>query len=148
MIPPTTDQVEALRDGLPDRLSAAVTVAAGTGMRQGELFGLTVDRLSMLGRTVTVDRQLVRVEQRRPVFGPVKTAASNRVIPLPQVVVDVLADHLRRYPAGPDGLVFTMDDGHPVTRGLWGHQWRPFAKAVGLSRGRGSMLCGTTTRPC
>ena len=62
--PPTTDQVEALRDGLPDRLSAAVTVAAGTGMRQGELFGLTVDRLSMLGRTVTVDRQLVRVEQR------------------------------------------------------------------------------------
>ena len=34
-------------------LQALVTLAAGTGMRQGECFGLTVDRLDLLRREVT-----------------------------------------------------------------------------------------------
>jgi hypothetical protein len=56
---------------------ALVTLAAGTGMRQGECFGLTVDRVRFLERSVTVDRQLVTLQGKAPTFGPPKTRASN-----------------------------------------------------------------------
>ena len=51
--------------------SIHLTLAAGTGMRQGECFGLTVDRVRFLERVVTVDRQLVTVQGRAPGIGSV-----------------------------------------------------------------------------
>ena len=101
VVPLTTEQVAAVRDALPPQLQALVTLAAGTGMRQGECFGLTVDRVRFLERTAMVDRQLVTVARAGAVLGPPKTRASNRTIPLPQVVVDALAAHLAEFPAGP-----------------------------------------------
>ncbi len=83
IVPLTTEQVSAVRDALPPILQALVTLAAGTGMRQGECFGLTVDRVRFLERTVTVDRQLVTLARQAPGLAPPKTRASNRTIPLP-----------------------------------------------------------------
>lgn len=131
VVPPTTEQVSAAADAMPEGLRALVTLAAGTGMRQGEVFGLTVDRLDMLRREVRVDRQLLTMVGEGPRFGPPKTAASNRVIPLPRVVVDAVAAHLAAHPVGPDGFVFTID-GDPITRQKFGHLWRPVAAAAKL----------------
>ncbi|WP_084021660.1 tyrosine-type recombinase/integrase [Mycobacterium avium] len=136
IVPLTTEQVSAVRDALPAELRALVTLAAGTGMRQGECFGLTVDRVRFLERSVTVDRQLVTLQGKAPTFGPPKTSASNRTIPLPQVVVDALAAHLAAFPAGPDGLVFTLA-GKPITRQTFGHKWRPAVATAGLPTGTG-----------
>lgn len=86
----------------------------------------------MLRREVVVDRQLVSVTKRTPVFGPPKTAASIRTIPLPQTVVDVLAAHLATYPPGPNGLVFRLEGGEPISRQAMGHLWRPIAASAGL----------------
>ena len=136
IVPLTTEQVTAVRDALPPELRALVTLAAGTGMRQGECFGLTVDRVRFLERTVTVDRQLVTVSGKPPAFGPPKTNASNRTIPLPQVVVDALAAHLAAVTAGPDGLIFTLS-GKAISRSAFGHKWRAAVKAAGLPPGTG-----------
>lgn len=68
IVPLTTEQVTAVRDALPAELAALVTLAAGTGMRQGECFGLTVDRTKFLERTVVVDRQLVTLPKQAPVL--------------------------------------------------------------------------------
>lgn len=73
IVPLTTEQVEAVRAELPAELQALVTLAAGTGMRQGECFGLTVDRVRFLERTLTVDRQLITLAGKPPEFGPPKT---------------------------------------------------------------------------
>lgn len=54
VVPITTQQVEQLRAGVPDELKALVTFTAGTGLRQGEVFGLTRDRLRLLGRNPAV----------------------------------------------------------------------------------------------
>lgn len=136
IVPLTTEQVNAVRDALPAELRALVTLAAGTGMRQGECFGLTVDRVKFLERTLTVDRQLVTLAGKPPEFGPPKTNASHRTIPMPQIVVDALAAHLATFPAEPDGLVFTLA-GKPITRQTFGHKWRPAAKTAGLPTGTG-----------
>lgn len=140
VVPLTTEQVEALTAAMPGELASLVTVAAGTGMRQGELFGLTVDRLDMVRREVVVDRQLVGVMGQRARFGPPKTAASNRVIPMPQVVLEALVAQLREQPPGADGLLFTFG-GAPITRQSFGHLWRPVARSVGLPVGTGLHAC-------
>ena len=38
---------------MPARYKALVVLAAGTGLRQGECFGLTVDRVDLLRRTIS-----------------------------------------------------------------------------------------------
>lgn len=136
IVPLTTEQVAAVRDALPPQLQALVTLAAGTGMRQGECLGLTVNRVRFLERMVTVDRQLVTVQGQAPSLAPPKTRASNRTIPMPQVVVDALAAHLAEFPAGCDGLVFTLS-GKPITRSVFGHKWRAAVETAGLSAGTG-----------
>lgn len=136
IVPLTTEQVTAVRDALPVELQALVTLAAGAGMRQGECFGLTVDRIKFLERTVAVDRQLVTLPKQAPVLAPPKTAASNRTIPLPQVVVSALAAHLAAFPAGADGTVFTLA-GKPIGRSAFGHKWRAAVEAAKLPAGTG-----------
>ena len=95
--PPTVEEVKALIDAMPERYRALVVVAAGTGLRQGECFGLTVDRVDFLRRTVTVDHQLILPATGPPQFGPPKTTASVRTVPLPKVVGESLAAHLERH---------------------------------------------------
>ena len=138
IMPLTTAQVETLREHLPDALKALVTFAAGTGMRQGEIFGLTRNRLRLLGSNpvVVVDRQLLTRLNRVTEFGPLKTRASYRTIPLPGTVVDALNGHLAARDIGDDDLIFTLE-GRPITRQAFGHVWRPVAKVAGLNQATG-----------
>lgn len=133
VVPPTTKQVRALADAVPDRYRALVLLAAGTGLRQGEAFGLTVDRVDFLRRTVKVDRQLVQLVGGPPTFGPPKTKASHRTVPLPQVVAEALAEHLRTFGAGQDGLLFSTATGEPLRRTSFSaNVWRPAVKRAGV----------------
>src|SRR5262245_34719266 len=152
VIPPTTEQIVVLISVLPERYRAAAVVAAGTGLRQGEIFGLTHDRVDFLRRSLRVDRQLVVVQGHDPFLAPPKTRRSHRSVPLPGVVLDALAAHFKDYPpvgitvrvggpaaeAIPVRLVFTTDDGEPIRR-TWfsGAVWRSAAKSADLPRGTG-----------
>lgn len=133
LIPLDTSVVHALEAALPARARAMATLAAGTGMRQGKVLGLTVDRIDFLRRTVTIDRQLVSGTGRAPAFGPPKTEASVRVIPLPTVVAEALAQHLLRFPAEHDALVFTGANGQPIRRNAFSMMWGKAAKTAGTS---------------
>ena len=130
--PLTVEQVTALAAEVPDRLSALVLFAAGMGLRQGECFGLTVDRVDFLRRQVRVDRQLVQTRRGIPEFGPPKTEASVRTVPMPQVVADVLAEHLAAFGPGPEGLVFANKVGRPLNRSAIWEVWHPAARRAGL----------------
>jgi integrase len=130
--PLSWEAVQALTDAMPDRYEALTTLAAGTGLRQGEVFGLTVDRIDFLRRQLTVDRQLVTMPDRAPYLAPPKTQASVRVVPLPQVVLDALAAPLAEWPT--DGLVFTTELGAPIRRTAYSARvWRPAVRRAGLS---------------
>ena len=117
---------------MPDRYKALVVLAAGTGLRQGECFGLTVDRVNFLRRTITVDRQLILPASGPPQFGPPKTAASVRTVPLPKIVAESLATNLERSPAETDGLIFTNERGDPLRRNRFGEIWRSAVSRSGL----------------
>jgi integrase len=125
-------QVEALAAAVPERYRALILFAAGTGLRQGELFGLTVDRVDFLRKTVTVDRQLSGVAAGEPTFGPPKSPAGFRTVPFGQIVIDELAAHLARWPVGKHGLVFTNTEGRPLRRSTFGDMWGRARRTAGL----------------
>jgi hypothetical protein len=86
-----------------------------------------------LRRHVRIDRQLISPSGPGPVvFGPPKTASSNRVITLPTSVGEVLAAHIERFGTGPDGLVFTSATGASPRRSVWGKAYRSATAAVGI----------------
>ena len=135
--PLDTEVALALADALPDQYRALVILSAGSGMRQGECFGLTVDKIDFLRRVVHVDRQLVSIAGRSPFLAPPKTAASVRSIPLPTVVVDTLAVHLAKHPPSENGFVFATPAGQPIRRTTFGSAWRVAVEAAGAPTGTG-----------
>jgi hypothetical protein len=69
------------------------------GCAGGELVGLRRKRVDLDAGTVTVAEQLVEVDGAFS-LGPPKSAAGRRTVTLPVVVVvEALAEHLRRYTA-------------------------------------------------
>jgi integrase len=116
-VPLSADEVRALAGEMVEHIRAAVLLAAGTGLRQGELFGVTVDRVDFLRRELRVDRQLWTPRAGSPVLVPPKAANSYRTVALSPLTVDVLSAHLGAFRPGDDGLVFHAE-GRPVSRGM------------------------------
>jgi integrase len=134
VVPMTPEQVLAVVDAAPDRYRAVLILLTGTGVRNGEALGLTIDRVDFLRRQIRIDRQLATVSGEPPAFAPCKTEASVRTIPAPDLVLEELARHLDRFGTGPDGLVFTDSKGDPIRRNAFGHVWRRAAKSAGRDR--------------
>lgn len=75
-----------------DRLFALWRLAATTGMRRGELAGLTWRCLDLDGARLAVEQQLIPAPGGVS-FGPPKSARSRRTIALDAETVDVLREH-------------------------------------------------------
>lgn len=137
LVPLETEAVMAIAAAMPARYRALVILAAGTGLRQGECLGLSVEQVDFLRRTLRVDRQLCLVQGAPPYIGPPKTRASHRDVPMPQVVVDELAAHLSLYPASADGgLIFTDELARPIRRTNLSPIWRRGVRTAGVDRAR------------
>jgi integrase len=133
VVPLELHQVQSLADAMPKRYRALVIVGAGTGLRISEAFGLTVDRIDFLRRTLTVDRQLVTPARGTPRPAPPKTKASHRSVPLPDVVLEALSQHLAAFPS--DRFVFTNGRGEPIRRSVFSRLWRRAVGASGVPAG-------------
>lgn len=125
-------KVPELAGAMPERWRAGVLLMASVGLRLGECLGLSVDRVDFLRRTIRVDRQLVKATTVGSAFGPPKTRAGVRTIPVPSHVIDMLAAHLAEFPPNDDGLIFTTRSGGAVPRSNWSHAYRAACADVGL----------------
>jgi integrase len=133
--PLTTEQVQSLLGAAPDHLRALLVCVASSGLRQGEALGLTTDHVDFLRRTIRVEQQLVLLQGRPPYLAPPKTAASHRTIPVPQLLIDAVAEHTATYRAGEHGLLFTNRDAHAWRRNRIGEAWRATIARAGLPAG-------------
>lgn len=128
--PLTSAQVLAIAEAMPERYKGMVLVGAATGLRGGELRGLTEDRI--IGDTLLVDRQCVGRADKRPVFGPPKSGSSARRVTLGTVGVAALKEHREAFPAGLDGLVFPVHSGGAIDRQWASTVWRDATAGMGL----------------
>lgn len=114
VIPPTLEELDAVRAALDERWRVIPLVLAGSGLRIGELLGLGLFDVDYLRRTVRVERQRLQ----SGAIAPLKSKASRRTVPIGRTVVDALTDHLARYP-GADEALFVDELGRPLTYGRW-----------------------------
>jgi integrase len=144
---PSPEQVHRLAELMPPRLSAAVYVAAGCGLRLGEVLGLETDDVDFGRGELSVRRQLKMHKGRPPYLGRPKTKTSVRTVELPEVVASALRRHLerdyrpvevdddtdpRRPTRRPASLVFRSADGDPVNASTFSRTWTPVRTKVGL----------------
>jgi integrase len=109
-------QVEAVHDTLPERYRVMVTLAAGLGLRQGEVFGLAVEDVDFLRGVVHVRRQ-VKIVASSLVFAPPK-GGKTRDVPIPQAVALELSAHIVAHPPHEVTLQWQTTDGAPTTAAL------------------------------
>jgi integrase len=115
LLPYSPAEIELIASKLPPRLRLLPYLQAGVGPRIGEALALRVPHdVDHLGRVVRVREQLHPTRRTRE---PVKSKASSRDVPLPTTTSERIARHIEAYGLGPDGELFTMDDG--VT--LWAY---------------------------
>ncbi len=105
-----------------------IVVALNTGMRSGELRGLTWDKIKFDKRWITVNKSLLYLDKQY-LLGETKTKSSIRNIPLVDEVYQVLKKHkkeqmqkrlalgsLWKEKEGMENLVFPSDTGYPMNR--------------------------------
>lgn len=141
--------VSGMHAALPVRYRPLVTLGAGLGLRQGEMFGLAPDDVDWLRGWVTVQRQ-VKIVGGVQVFALPK-GRKVRKVPLPASVRDELAAYLKTYPARAvtlpwdttDGkvtavpLVITTREFRAIRReGFNTYVWRPTILKAGIEPGR------------
>lgn len=132
VVPLTVEEVEALASAMPERYQALVVVGAGVGLRRGELLGLQVRDVDFLRRQITVERQVQRGAASVG-MAPLKNRTAYRTVPVGDMVLTTLAEHLRRWPAGPEDHVFRSARGGLVRPSAFGSTvWRPARLRAGL----------------
>ncbi|MFC0527830.1 tyrosine-type recombinase/integrase [Phytohabitans kaempferiae] len=99
VVPLLLEQVDALVTAVDPRYRALVEVDAGTGLRQGEAFGLEVSHVDFLRRSAKVCQQVQPAAGGGVVVCAPKNQYSYRTMPLGQAVIDRLAAHLKEFPA-------------------------------------------------
>lgn len=125
--------VQALIDGLWTPYQPMAVFAAASGLRSGELRGLTWDRITIQpdgSAQVRVDRQLTGGSAHHPTWGPLKTRASNRQIGVGPATVQALG-------TPGEGLVFRGARGGAINRERASDAWRHAARPLGLQPGSG-----------
>jgi integrase len=130
VIPLTIEQVTEIADRIAPHWRSTVIVAASSGLRIGELGGLTRDRVQ--DHALVVDRQLVRMTKAGPVFGPPKSSAGDRTVPIGDVAWRALSEHMAAHPDNPHGFVWVGRQHGPLARGRASEAWREATAGMGL----------------
>ena len=130
-VPATPDEVAAIAGAHARAPAAAVHVAAWSGLRAGELFGLARAHVNLTAGTLRVERALIQLTGEPLSFGPPKTDVSLRTVHLPAVVPALLVEHMRTHTRpGPDALVFARN-GSPLDSATPHRLFRAACAAVG-----------------
>jgi excisionase family DNA binding protein len=126
-------EVYALADTIEPRFRALVLLTVFADLRWGEAVALRRKDLDLDARLVRIERTLVEVAGSPLDFGPPKTDAGTRRLPVPEVIVDELRAHLEQYAqAGEEGLIFVGAKGAMLRHGGFRRIWGRALAEVGL----------------
>jgi integrase len=127
------DDVQRIADAIHPRFHAVVWVAATSGLRFGELGGLTRRHVDLDAATLRVEGALGFVRGEGPVIGPPKSVAAHRTVTIPSTTVAMLTAHLDTYVDNdPEAFVFTSVKGSPLLNRYFAPYWKKALDAAGF----------------
>lgn len=142
MSPLSVEEVAAIAEAIAPRYRALVLLGAASGLRSGELRGLTLDRITPALHVGALDvepRQgLVRVDRQLVVgrvLAPCKTDSSVRDVSIGATTMGMLRDHVRAHGVGRDGFLFTGETGQPLDSSQLSVAWTKALRAAGVRSG-------------
>jgi integrase len=142
----TWSELERLASAITPRYEILIWLVALAGLRPAEAFGLTIDRVRFLERSLWIEQQVqhgVEVET-------LKTRSSYADLPVDQLLLDKIASHWSRFrapvsaataarrtrrglqPPPPSRLLVLNRCGRPVLRSDFNNQFRSAVRAAGL----------------
>lgn len=128
---PTTEEVRLAFGAAAPEFRAFVGLAAFAGLRLGEAAGVQVGDIDFLRRTLDVRRQVQGATRKtaqvtRPKYG------SERTVPIPTHLVNVLAHHLETIGTQGDECWLFFRGSDRLNRNSAGNYWRSTRTAAGL----------------
>jgi integrase len=128
----TIPQVFTLAEVIDPQYSALVLLGTFGSLRWGELAGLRRKDIDLTTNTVRVERQLTEMPGGGYAFGPPKSEASVRTVPIPALIGPRLHSHLDQYTQpDDDALVFTSPSGSPLRHNNFRRRcWLPALKTA------------------
>jgi len=150
MDPFTDEEINLLKKALPgNKIEMAVLLSLGTGIREGELLGLSFEDIDLENMELHVKKHLKRVkyikkdasfEYKRILQTP-KTPNSLRTVPIPKVLISHLRHHLIKQkekflrqgiPYTPEQLIFTTELGGSIDDKNLLRAWKRVLKKAGV----------------
>lgn len=131
--PATIEELDAIREAMPDRLRLAVDLAAWCGLRQGEILELRRGDVDAKAGVVHVRRAVTRVAGEPPLVGTTKSAAGVRDVSIPPHILPAVEHHLSRHvPPAKDSLLFVgRDSGEQLASSTLYRWYYPARAAAG-----------------
>lgn len=128
----TVAEIGRLTTAMPERLGAAVLLAAWCQLRRGELLALRRRDVDLEHQVLRVARSFVYLQDGSIVAKEPKTARGRRTIVVPGNIVEALRRHLGEFVrADADALVFTGEKGGPLRPNVLQHEWNEARRSVG-----------------
>lgn len=156
---PPAQKIYDLADALPHRFRPVPLIAAGMGWRGGEIFGAELSddpkrsSFDFLRRVGHVRQQPIKIVGEAPYLDTPKSKLSRRTNDMPDVVAEVLSEHIRLFPpremeivdkTNPRKVVtrkvrllFTTGTNLPLYGAKWARVWPEAVEKVGLPKGFG-----------
>jgi integrase len=137
----TWNDVRELAGAIHPRLECLVGTAAASGLRFGELAGLSVDHDNLDRSDLRVSRAPNDIKRVGPRLAPPKTDRAVRTVAIPEAITLRLVVHIDQYAddAQSDSLVFTSLRGGPLLNTYFAPRWSKVRSEVGLP------MCASTT---
>lgn len=119
------DEVRRLAEVIEPRFSALVWTAAASGLRFGELTGLTRHHVDLTAGTLHVEQALTTERGKGAVVGAPKSTAAYRFVAIPETAVEILRAHIDRYTGDDsDSFIFTSVKGRPLLNQYFTGYWK------------------------
>ncbi|MDE3206834.1 MAG: site-specific integrase [Acidobacteriota bacterium] len=129
----TVAQVWALAEAIEPRFKLMVLLAGFMGLRKGELFGLTRERVDLMHRTILIVEQRQQLRDGTVLTGPPKTEAGVRTLAIPESLLAEVESHLERFvPTAPESLLFYGEKGGPLRVHVFQGKWDVARSSVDL----------------
>ena len=102
------------------------------GLRKGEVLSLTINDVNLDKREINVNKNWLTENNRPKIKSSPKTAAGNRIVPIPQKLYDSLVNYL----ATVDGsFLFTSSNGELMSATAYRHFWDRILDRINVASG-------------